>query len=111
MPTTLLRDLRKTMKSKKAQSVCIIGGGITGYAFAWFLTGKTSDKVTIIEKNMQSGGLAKAIETEFGFQIDQFYHFLYNNDSENTLHFFHELGLNPEVTWSNVKSAVFAEDA
>lgn len=89
------------------QTVCIVGGGITGHAFAWFLAKKTDYQITIIEKEAKAGGLAKAVETEFGFKIDQFYHFLYKNDSKNTLDFFHELGLNPPVIWHNIRSAVF----
>lgn len=89
------------------KKVCIVGGGITGHAFAWFLSNKTSDSITIIEKDSKAGGLAKAIKTEYGFEIDQFYHFLYNHDSENTLNFFHELGIKPKVIWNNIRSAVF----
>lgn len=98
------------MKHNKPLSICIVGGGITGYAFAWFLSHKTNYTITIIEKEIVAGGLAKGIKTEFGFDIDQFYHFLYNNDSENTLNFFHSLGLYPKVIWKNIKSAVFVKD-
>ena len=69
------------------QRVCIIGGGITGNAFAWFLSKKTSWPITVIEKEAKSGGLAKGVKTEYGFEIDQFYHFLYNRDSKNTIDF------------------------
>lgn len=98
------------MRNKKTQHVCIIGGGITGNAFVWFLSNKTKDSITIIEREVTTGGLAKGIGTEFGFKIDQFYHFLYNNDSENTIDFFHKLGLHPKVIWRNIKSAVFVKD-
>ncbi len=96
-------------KSEPKQ-ICIVGGGITGHAFAWFLSKKSNAKITIIEKEPKTGGLAKAVETEFGFSIDQFYHFLYANDSKNTLDFFEELELHPEVIWNNIKSAVFNKD-
>lgn len=96
--------------NKESQSVCIIGGGITGYAFAWFLSKKTSDAIMIVEKDAKPGGLAKAVKTGLGFEIDQFYHFLYNHDSNNTLNFFHELGLYPKVIWNNIKSGVFIKN-
>ncbi len=94
----------------KRLQIGIIGGGITGHAFAWFLSKKTDYQITIIEKEQKAGGLARAVETEFGFTIDQFYHFLYKNDSKNTLDFFAELGLHPHVIWNNITSAVFKED-
>ena len=64
------------MNKSQNKSVCIVGGGITGNAFAWFLSKKSNYDITIIEREPKTGGLAKAIETEFGFPIDQFYHFL-----------------------------------
>jgi protoporphyrinogen oxidase len=96
--------------SSKSLNICIVGGGITGHAFAWFLANKTDYKITIIEKEPKAGGLAKAVETKFGFPIDQFYHFLYRNDSKNTLDFFAELGLHPKVVWNDITSAVFKND-
>jgi protoporphyrinogen oxidase len=92
------------------KKIGIIGGGITGYSFAWSLAQQNNCEVTLIEKQSTSGGLATDFHFDNGLQIDKFYHFLYNNDSYNTLTFFKELGLDPKVIWKEVKSAVFYED-
>lgn len=97
------------MNKEEIDRIAIIGGGITGHAFAWFLTKRSSCEITIFEKQAKSGGLAADIETEYGFKIDQFYHFLYANDSRNTLDFFHALGLHPTVIWNDIRSAVYNE--
>lgn len=106
---TLFR-LKKLSNIKTSQRVCIIGGGITGNAFAWFLSKKASDKITIIEKELVIGGLAKAIGTKFGFEIENFYHFLYRSDAGDTIGFMKDLGLKPKIIWGNVKSAVFIKN-
>lgn len=98
------------MNEQIKTKVAIIGGGITGYAFAWFLTLKTNYEITIIEKNSTTGGLAMGIDTPYGFTVDKFYHFLYKNDSKNTLDFFAKLGLIPQVIWSNITSAVYKDE-
>jgi protoporphyrinogen oxidase len=57
----------------------IIGGGLAGLAAAYKLTGK--DKIIIIEKEPDPGGMASSYKID-NYSIEQYYHHIFASDKE-----------------------------
>ncbi|HWZ45609.1 MAG TPA: NAD(P)/FAD-dependent oxidoreductase [Candidatus Saccharimonadales bacterium] len=84
--------------------VGIIGGGITGLTAAFYLL-RAGHQVTIIESRGQIGGLATY--QDFGpFCWDRFYHCILTSD-QPLLHLIDDLGLGPELCWTETKVGFF----
>jgi protoporphyrinogen oxidase len=88
--------------------IAILGGGITGLTSAYYLLRAGAD-VTLFESRPQLGGLATHFD--FGkFSWDKFYHCILTSDKP-LLQLVDDLGLTPELRWTETKVGFFAEDA
>lgn len=74
--------------------VAIVGGGFTGLAAAYELA-KSGLRVTVLEADNQTGGLAAAF-TVGGQKLDRFYHHWFTNDAA-VMDLIAELGLNDHI--------------
>jgi protoporphyrinogen oxidase len=91
----------------EGRHIGIIGGGITGLTSAFYLL-RAGAQVTILEAASQVGGLATHFD--FGpFSWDKFYHCILTSDSA-LLQLIDDLGLTPELHWTETKTGFFAND-
>ena len=92
----------------RGRKVAILGGGITGLTSAFYLLREGAD-VTVFESRPQLGGLATYFN--FGkFSWDKFYHCILTSDKP-LLQLIDDLGLSPEIRWTETKVGFFAEQA
>jgi protoporphyrinogen oxidase len=73
----------------------IIGGGLAGLAAAYKLEGK--DKLIIIEKEPELGGMASSYKID-NYYIEQYYHHIFASDKE-LISLIEELGLGDRLEW------------
>ena len=73
----------------------IIGGGLSGLAAAYKLAGK--DKIIIIEKEPELGGMASSYKID-NYHIEQYYHHIFASDKE-LISLIEELGLGDRLEW------------
>jgi len=73
----------------------IIGGGLAGLAAAYRLAGK--EKIIIIEKEPELGGMASSYKIE-NYNIEQYYHHIFASDKE-LISLIEELGLGDRLQW------------
>jgi protoporphyrinogen oxidase len=98
----------ETLKHLSGRKVGILGGGITGLTAAFYLLRAGAD-VTVFESRPQLGGLATYFN--FGkFSWDKFYHCILTSDKP-LLQLVDDLGLTPELRWTETKVGFFAEQA
>ncbi len=78
----------------------IIGGGLSGLAAAYRLAGK--DKITIIEKENELGGMVSSYcipkSNNGTYHIEKYYHHIFANDHE-LISLIEELGLSSRLEW------------
>ncbi len=92
----------------EGRHIGIIGGGITGLTSAFYLL-RAGARVTVVEAGSQLGGLATHFN--FGpFSWDKFYHCILTSDSA-LLQLIDDLGLTPELNWTETKTGFFANDS
>lgn len=95
-------------KNLRGLHVGILGGGITGLTSAFYLL-RAGAKVTVVEGRPQLGGLATYFN--FGkFWWDKFYHCILTSDGP-LLQLFDDLGLSPDVRWTETKVGFFADQS
>jgi len=85
--------------------IVIIGGGYTGLTAALELS-KAGKKVSIIEKEAELGGLARAFDVGSGIQLERFYHHWFTND-KHIIGLVEELGLLDEIIWKETKTGMY----
>jgi protoporphyrinogen oxidase len=73
----------------------IIGGGLAGLAAAYSLAGK--DKIILIEKESELGGMASSYEID-KYHIEKYYHHIFAGDKE-LISLIEELGLTDRLEW------------
>ena len=83
----------------------IIGGGYTGLTAALELS-KSGKKVSIIEKENELGGLARAFDLGNGIQLERFYHHWFTND-RHIIDLIEELGLTDQVIWKETVTGMY----
>ncbi len=84
--------------------VGIVGGGILGITFGYFLT-RHGVKVTIFEASDTLGGLAGPIRMD-GYNIDRFYHAILTTDG-HLQKLFSELGIQDQYRFHEAKTAFY----
>lgn len=88
----------------RGRHIGIVGGGITGLTSAFYLL-RAGARVTVLESGEQLGGLATHFD--FGdFSWDKFYHCILTSDSA-LLKLIDDLGLSPELQWTETKTGFF----
>lgn len=88
------------------REVAVIGGGVTGLTTAYYLL-RAGARVTVIEAQPQLGGLSTYFD--FGpFHWDKFYHCILTSDAP-LLQLIKDLGLSPELHWTETKVGFFTE--
>jgi len=89
----------------EGREIGVLGGGITGLTAAYYLL-RAGARVTVLEAGEQVGGLATHFD--FGlFSWDKFYHCILTSDSA-LLQLIDDLGLTPELHWTETKTGFFA---
>lgn len=73
----------------------IIGGGLAGLAAAYKIAGR--DKVVLIEKEPELGGMASSYGID-GYHIEKYYHHIFASDRE-LISLIEELGLGNRLEW------------
>ena len=94
-----------TKTNSVEEHIVIIGGGYTGLTAALELS-KTGKKVSIIEKDSELGGLARAFDVGSGIQLERFYHHWFTND-KHIIGLVEELGLSEEIIWNETKTGMY----
>jgi protoporphyrinogen oxidase len=90
----------------RGRRVGIIGGGITGLTCAFYLL-REGAEVTVLEAGPTVGGLTTHFD--FGpFSWDKFYHCILTSDSA-LLKLIDDLGLTPELRWTETKTGFFVD--
>jgi protoporphyrinogen oxidase len=98
----------KSMENLQGRHIGILGGGITGLTAAFYLL-RQGAQVTVFEGRPQLGGLATYFN--FGpFWWDRFYHCILTSDRP-LLQLIEDLGLTPEMRWTETKVGFFADEA
>lgn len=92
------------MADKNETQVSIVGGGFTGLSAAYELA-KKGIKVTVLESELEVGGLAAAFDVE-GEKLDRFYHHWFTNDLE-VMGLIEELGLKDKVDINPTNTGVY----
>jgi len=90
---------------KSDNHVVIIGSGYTGLSAALELS-KHNIKVTIIEKEIEIGGLARSFEIASNVQLERFYHHWFTND-EYIMNLISELDLSKNVIWNETSTGMY----
>jgi protoporphyrinogen oxidase len=85
----------------------IIGGGMMGLATAFYLS-QNGHRTTIFEKENVIGGLSRSQQLLPDLRWDRFYHVILSTDSD-LLNFLDDLGLSPEVQFSETKTGFFSD--
>ncbi|HVZ60728.1 MAG TPA: NAD(P)/FAD-dependent oxidoreductase [Terriglobales bacterium] len=99
-------DSANSRDSLQGRHIAIIGGGITGLTTAFYLL-RSGAQVTVLEAGDQVGGLATHFD--FGpFAWDKFYHCILTSDSA-LLGLIDDLGLTPELRWTETKTGFFVD--
>src|SRR5919108_4427755 len=97
-------DISSRNQALQGRHIGIVGGGITGLASAFYLL-RAGARVTVLESGPQLGGLATHFN--FGdFSWDKFYHCILTSDSA-LLRLIEDLGLTPELRWTETKTGFF----
>lgn len=84
----------------------IIGGGITGLAAAYELSGRGFE-VELLESEGELGGIAGAIELE-GTYIEKYYHHFFKSD-RYVISLMNELGIGSSLKWHESRMGYFAD--
>ncbi len=87
------------------QNVVVIGGGYTGIVAAYELA-KQGNRVTIIEKEQELGGLARSFDVGSGAQLERFYHHWFTSD-RYIINFVEELGLSKNIIWNETNTGMY----
>jgi protoporphyrinogen oxidase len=88
--------------------VGIIGGGMMGLATAFYLA-RRGVRVTVLEKEKEIGGLSRSEEIVLGLRWDRFYHVILPTD-EDLLTFIDEIGLAPDVRFTEAKTGFYTDE-
>ncbi|MEA1905515.1 MAG: NAD(P)/FAD-dependent oxidoreductase [Euryarchaeota archaeon] len=75
----------------------IIGGGLTGLAAAYKLLKNRVSDVTIIEKDMEPGGMAASYHIG-DYHIEKYYHHIFESDTE-LISLITDMGLGKDLRW------------
>jgi protoporphyrinogen oxidase len=87
--------------------VGIVGGGLMGLALAHYLA-RAGGEVEVLEKEGEVGGLARSALLLPDLRWDRYYHVILSTDSE-LLAFLEELGLSPQVAFSETRTGFFSD--
>lgn len=87
--------------------VVILGGGLSGLAAAHELC-RSGHHVTLLEKDLDFGGLASSIQIE-GQPVERFYHFICRTDSE-LIQLAEDLGLQVKLHWVPTKTGFYYQE-
>jgi len=90
---------------KENEHIVIIGGGYTGITAAYELS-KHGVQVTIIEKEKELGGLARAFDVGAGVQLERFYHHWFTND-KYIIDLIEENGLSNNIIWNETNTGMY----
>ena len=90
---------------KSNEHIVIIGGGYTGLIASYELS-KKGKKVTIIEKEKELGGLARAFDVGAGVQLERFYHHWFTND-KYIIDLIEENGLSNNIIWNETNTGMY----
>ncbi len=85
--------------------IVVIGAGLAGLAAAYDLA-RQGNKVTLLEKQGEFGGLASSINLE-GHAVERFYHFICRGD-EDLIRLVNELSLGDKLHWQQTSTAFYA---
>ncbi len=88
-----------------SEHIVIVGGGYTGLSAAYELL-KNNKKVTIIEKESELGGLARAFDMGENIQLERFYHHWFTND-KYIMNLIEELGLSENIIWNETNTGMY----
>jgi len=85
--------------------VGIIGGGMMGLATAFYLA-RGGNRVTVLEKEKEVGGLSRSEEIIPGIKWDRFYHVILSTD-DDLLEFINDIGLSHDVRFKETKTGFY----
>jgi len=88
----------------QSKHVAVVGGGFTGLSAAWELV-KAGHRVTIIESDDQTGGLAGGFNVGDAV-LEKFYHHWFTNDVEIT-DLVHELGVADQIVTHQSRTGMY----
>ena len=80
--------------------VIVLGGGLSGMAAAYALAQAGWDRVTIVERGPELGGLAGTFETDGHFYPLAYHHILHRD--RGLLFFLDRIGALPDVRWRKI---------
>jgi protoporphyrinogen oxidase len=92
------------MNPTRTTQVAIVGGGFTGLAAAYELA-RAGIPVTVLEAELEIGGLAAAFEVG-GEKLDRFYHHWFTNDAA-VMDLVDELGLRERVEINPTNTGIY----
>lgn len=87
-------------------NVCILGGGLTGLAAAYALSGHHT--IDLLEKNAELGGCLSSYHIR-DYWIEKFYHHCFSGD-RTLIRLFDELGLADRLEWRNGTTGYYAHN-
>ena len=96
------KPAKKANQSTKEKTVVILGGGISGVSFAYYLLRESLEtskkvKVILIEKNQRVGGWLKTKRTPYGVMEGGAKSMSINTDCLNLLKVIQDVGLNDQL--------------
>ncbi len=93
-----------TEPTDERKHIVILGGGLSGLAAAYDLS-QAGQRVTLLEKNTDLGGLASSLQIQ-GAWVERFYHFICRSDHD-LVDFVDQLGLGSRLHWRQTNTSFF----